>query len=308
MIHYTPAEFNDDIQILAAILMKHMAQKDRVFNPVFDKIYGVPRGGLPVAIAIGERLGLELTDNPDQEKVLVVDDLVDSGITMKRFPNNRFACLHVKPHSPRPNFFAREIPNEWIKYFWEAEEPPIQDHIVRCLQYIGEDPTREGLVETPDRVVRAWGEWFAGYKQDPADIFKQFDGDGIGGLVYLKDVEFYSTCEHHMAPFWGKAMIAYIPNGKVIGVSKLARLLDIFSRRLQIQERIGEQVTDALMQYLTPIGAACLIEAKHLCISSRGVRKQQSSMGYSSLKGVFLEDSERGVASRAELMTLWGRG
>lgn len=307
MIHYTPAEFSEDVRVLCHKLSAYRALNGGSYDSPFTKVYGVPRGGLPVAVAVGERIGLELTDNPDQERVLVVDDLVDSGRTMKRFPNKPFACLHVKPHSPQPDFFAREIPNDWISYFWEAEEPPIQDHIIRCLQYIGEDPTREGLVETPDRVVRAWDEWFAGYKQDPADVFKQFDGDGIGGLIYLKDVEFYSTCEHHMAPFWGKAMIAYIPNGKVIGVSKLARLLDIFSRRLQIQERIGEQVTDALMQYLNPIGAACLIEAKHLCISSRGVRKQQSSMGYSSLKGVFLEDSERGVASRAELMTLWGR-
>lgn len=179
--------------------------------------------------------------------------------------------------------------------------------IVDLLNAIGEDPTREGLLETPRRVVKSWEELFAGYKQDPAAIFKDFDGDGIGGLVYLKNIEFYSTCEHHLLPFHGQAMIAYIPNGRVIGVSKLARLLDIFARRLQVQERIGEQVTNALMKYLKPIGAACLIEAKHLCIACRGVKKQHSVMGYNSLKGVFLEQSDRGVAARAELMTLWAR-
>jgi len=183
----------------------------------------------------------------------------------------------------------------------------IEEHIVSLLRYIGEDPTREGLLETPSRVVRSWDEMFAGYKQKPEDVFKDFDGDGAKGLIYLKGVEFYSTCEHHMLPFWGTAMIAYIPNGRVIGVSKLARLLDIYTRRLQIQERIGEQVTEALMQYLNPVGAACLIEAKHLCIACRGVKKQGSMMGYSSLKGVFLEHSNAGVAVRNELMTLWAR-
>lgn len=306
MINYSVNQFQQDITNLCIQIDEYNAQagtKDKIIR----RVYGVPRGGLPVAIALSERMGLILVDDPHTPQTLIVDDLVDSGSTMNRFPGKPFACLHVKPHSPRPTFYAMAVPNEWINYFWEAEEPPIQDHIRRCLQYIGEDPTREGLLETPDRVVRAWDEWFAGYKQDPADIFKQFDGNGIGGLIYLKDIEFYSTCEHHMVPFHGSAMIAYIPNGKVIGVSKLARLLDIFSRRLQIQERIGEQITETLMQYLNPIGAACLIEAKHLCISSRGVKKQHSVMGYSSMKGVFLEQSQSGVAARAELMSLWSR-
>ncbi len=166
---------------------------------------------------------------------------------------------------------------------------------------------RDGLKETPVRATKAWKEILAGYDQDPKEVFKEFDGDGVGGLVYLKDIEFYSTCEHHLLPFWGTAMIAYIPDGKVIGVSKLARLLDIFARRLQIQERIGEQVTNALMEHLRPIGAACLLEAKHFCVSSRGVKKQHSVMGYSSLKGVFLAHSEAGIAARAELMSLWGK-
>ncbi len=180
-----------------------------------------------------------------------------------------------------------------------------EDLVKEMLKRIGEDPSREGILETPSRVVKSWGELFSGYKQDPADVFKHFDGGGAGGLVYLRDIEFYSTCEHHLLPFWGSAFIAYIPNGKVIGISKLARLLDIFSRRLQIQERIGEQVTNSLMEHLQPIGAACLTEAKHLCIACRGVGKQHSVMGYSSLKGVFLQKDYEGMAARAELMSLW---
>ena len=165
---------------------------------------------------------------------------------------------------------------------------------------------REGLQETPERVAKSLEFLLSGYDQDPKEVFKTFeDEEKFSGLIYLKDIEFYSMCEHHMLPFYGTAFIAYIPNGRVIGISKLARLLDIYARRLQIQERIGEQVTNALMKYLNPIGAACLIEAKHLCIACRGVQKQNSIMGYSSLKGVFMEESNKGIAARNELMTLW---
>ena len=177
----------------------------------------------------------------------------------------------------------------------------IKETIRAQLQYIGENPDRNGLQETPDRIVRAWNELFMGYKQNPGDIFTTFDTtQQIKGLVYLKNIEFFSMCEHHMLPFFGQAHIGYIPDGPVIGISKLARLLDIYARRLQIQERIAEQVTSDLMHYLKPKGAVCLIEAKHLCISCRGVRKQSSIMGYSSVKGVFLNDQK----ARNEFMRL----
>lgn len=178
-----------------------------------------------------------------------------------------------------------------------------REAIVRqMLTAIGENPDRDGLLETPNRVARAWGEFFQGYKADPVEVFKAFDPEeyGPGELVLLRNVEFYSMCEHHMVPFHGKAHIAYIPGEKVIGVSKLARLLDIFAKRLQIQERIGQQVTNALMQHLQPKGAACILIAKHLCISSRGVQKQHSEMVTSSLTGCFLEEP----STRSELMQL----
>ncbi|GAI85307.1 unnamed protein product [marine sediment metagenome] len=165
---------------------------------------------------------------------------------------------------------------------------------------IGDDPTREGLNETPERVIKSWNHLYSGYDQDPKDIMKTFKEGTCDEMVILKDIEMFSTCEHHMLPFFGKAHIAYIPDGKVIGISKLARLLEIFSRRLQIQERIGEQVTGALMEYLQPKGAACIIEAKHLCMMARGIQKQNSVMITSSLKGVFLDKIE----TRNELMRL----
>jgi len=143
MINYGPTDFEADLDLLAQKLMACQGLAG-IGNWPFDKIYGIPRGGLPVAIALSNRMGLPLTDDPNQEKVLIVDDLVDSGATMLKYRGDRgqcFACLHVKPHSPRPEFFAREIPNEWIRYFWEGEEATIEENITRCLQFIGEDPT-----------------------------------------------------------------------------------------------------------------------------------------------------------------------
>ena len=172
------------------------------------------------------------------------------------------------------------------------------------LTAIGEDPTREGLVETPNRILRSWDEIYSGYHKKPEDILTVFAADGYQQIILLKDIEMFSMCEHHMLPFFGKAHIAYIPNDKVIGISKLARLLDIYARRLQIQERIGEQVTDALMEFLHPKAAACIIEAQHFCMKMRGVEKQNSVMVTSSLKGSFLDDTPQGHASRNELMDL----
>jgi len=162
--------------------------------------------------------------------------------------------------------------------------------IKRQLEYIGDDSNRPGLKGTPKRVVESWKEVFSGYKMNPSDLIKTFDDDGYSGMVLLKDIEMFSMCEHHMLPFFGRAHVAYIPNGRVIGISKLARLVEVYSRRLQIQERICEQVTDALMEHLNPLGAACTIEAVHMCMRMRGISKQNSTMVTTSLKGVFLED------------------
>lgn len=168
------------------------------------------------------------------------------------------------------------------------------------LVYIGENPDREGLRDTPKRVAKAYAEMCDGYDKDPAELMRVFEDGACQDMVILKDIEFTSLCEHHMLPFIGVAHIAYIPNGRVLGVSKLSRLLDMYAHRLQIQERIGQQVTEALMTHLEPLGAACIIEAKHQCMLCRGVRKQQSSMITSSLVGAFKDEP----ATRAELFSL----
>lgn len=176
----------------------------------------------------------------------------------------------------------------------------IENAVVNLLLSIGENPAREGLVDTPRRVAKSYLKLFEGYRQKPEDLLTVFDADGYDQIVLLKDVEFYSTCEHHMLSFAGRAHVAYLPGKKIVGISKLARLVDMYARRLQIQERICDQVTEALMTHLQPRGAACLIEAAHLCMRARGVEKQSSVMVTSSLKGIFLTDQ----SARAELMTL----
>lgn len=172
--------------------------------------------------------------------------------------------------------------------------------VKNLIQYIGDDPNREGLQETPKRVILSYDHLFSGYGQRVEDVLKVFEDDSSDQMILLKEIEFYSTCEHHMLPFFGKAHIAYIPNGKVVGISKLARILEIFSRRLQIQERLAQNVTEALMTHLNPLGAACLLEAQHFCMTSRGVQKQNSVMVTSSLEGVFRENA----SVKAEFLAL----
>lgn len=179
----------------------------------------------------------------------------------------------------------------------------IKESFKEIFKYLGENPSREGLAGTPDRIIRSWEKLFGGYKINPKDIMTIFKEDNVvpfNQIILLKDIEFYSTCEHHFLPFVGKAHVAYIPKDRVVGISKLARVVEIFSRRLQIQERIGNQVTDSLMELLKPQGAACIIEAKHFCMTSRGVNKQNSVMVTSSLKGCFLTHDQ----TRQELLTL----
>ena len=164
--------------------------------------------------------------------------------------------------------------------------------VVAILRFIGENPDREGLKDTPKRVSRAWVEMTAGYSMNVAEMFMLFEDVKVDEMVVLKDLEFVSCCEHHMMPFQGVAHIGYIPNGKVIGISKLARVLEVYTRRLQIQERICEQVTAALDTYLQPLGSACVLEATHCCMSCRGVRKQNAVMITSSLTGAFYDKPE----------------
>lgn len=172
--------------------------------------------------------------------------------------------------------------------------------IRQVIRLMGDDPDREGLKDTPKRVLKSFDHLFSGYQQRVADVLTVFD-QAYDELVLIKNIEFFSTCEHHLLPFYGKAHVAYIPNGKkVVGASKLVRVLEIYSRRLQIQERISVQVAEALMTHLDAIGAACILEAQHLCMACRGVERQGARMVTSCMLGDFRNDA----AARAELLSL----
>lgn len=178
-----------------------------------------------------------------------------------------------------------------------------QELIAELLKSIDPNPGREGLVDTPRRVDEAYARLFNGYDKNPADLLTVFDGEDYDEMIVVKDVEFYSFCEHHLLPFFGKAHIAYIPDGKIIGLSKLPRLVEIFSRRLQNQERLTTQIAEALRDLLAPKGVAVVLEAKHFCMMARGVEKQSSEVTTSALKGLFKKDA----STRAEFLRLIGR-
>jgi GTP cyclohydrolase I len=160
------------------------------------------------------------------------------------------------------------------------------------IAWAGDDPTREGLLDTPKRVTKAFGEFFAGYEQDPAETLKRTfkEVGGYDDIVLVKDIPFSSHCEHHMVPFVGKVHIAYLPHDGVVGLSKLARLVEVFSRRLQVQENMTAQIVDAINDHLNPRGAAVMVEAEHMCMSMRGVRAHGASTITHRFTGVFAED------------------
>lgn len=173
----------------------------------------------------------------------------------------------------------------------DSSEMQLRDLIRRQIELLGEDPERQGLVRTPERVARSLRWLLQGYETEISDVV----GDGIfeeahDEMVLVKDIEIYSLCEHHMLPFYGKAHIAYIPNGKILGLSKIPRILDIYARRLQLQERLTDQVARAIQSVLQPRGVGVVIEAYHLCMMMRGVQKQNSKTITSSVLGIFRDD------------------
>ena len=169
------------------------------------------------------------------------------------------------------------------------------------LEYIEGDSKREGLLDTPKRVINSFDEIYAGYNMDSSEVLSStFNGEGYDGIVLLRDIEFHSTCEHHLQPFRGRAHVAYIPTERIVGISKLARIVELHARRLQNQERITKGVADDLEDNLKPLGAAVIVEAAHGCMQCRGVAKQNAVMTTSAMRGVFFDK----VEARTELMQL----
>ncbi len=203
---------------------------------------------------------------------------------------NHIACGHLEASTEVKAFVPEEV----------------RDAVRVLLRWTGEDPGREGLIDTPDRVARAWLDWCKGNQEDPA-IHLDRTFEEVGGydeIILLRDVPFHSHCEHHMAPIVGKASIAYLPKNRVVGISKLARVLHGYAARLQVQERLTAQVAQCIWDHLQPQGVAVLIEATHGCMTSRGVSTPGVAMVTSRMLGSFLEDA----ASRKEVLALMGRG
>ncbi len=174
-------------------------------------------------------------------------------------------------------------------------------HYREILRLLGEDPEREGLLKTPERVAKAMSFITKGYTEDPIEIIKSaIFKEEYKQMVLVKDIELYSVCEHHMLPFYGKAHVAYIPNGYITGLSKIARVVECFARRLQVQERLTVQIRDSIQEALNPMGVAVVIEASHMCMQMRGVEKQSSATTTSAFTGIFLSDPR----TREEFMTL----
>ena len=180
----------------------------------------------------------------------------------------------------------------------------IEHAVCEILASLGEDPGREGLRETPTRVAKAWEFWTSGYAGKPADVLKTFKDDVIDydEMIIVKDIPFYSHCEHHLAPFFGQVSIAYIPESSIVGLSKLARLVDIFARRLQVQERMTIQIAANLHHILGNKGTAVIVRARHLCMESRGICKQGHETITSAMRGVFEDD----INARQEFLQLIG--
>ena len=169
------------------------------------------------------------------------------------------------------------------------------------IESVGEDPTREGLLKTPERVKKAYEFMFGGYKDSAEEILNSaLFSSSNDEMVLIKDIELYSTCEHHLLPIIGRAHVAYIPNGKVVGLSKIPRVVDVFARRMQIQEQLTEQIADAIMQTIAPKGVAVVIQARHMCMEMRGVEKINSTTTSSALRGLFKSDEK----TRAEFFSL----
>jgi GTP cyclohydrolase I len=278
-----------------------MLRMKRILPPVIGfKVYGVPRGGAIVA-------GLMKSAHPDivmceypEHADLIVDDIIDSGKTMGRFTGMRghFSAL-----------VDRRVDGDsslgWIRFPWEPHDPisDITDTVVRQLQVIGEDPTRSGLQDTPRRYLKALKEMTQGLHMDPREPLERTFDENHDEIVSVRGIDFTSLCEHHLLPFSGTVDFAYLPDGKVVGLSKIPRFIHVLSRRPQVQEKLTTQIADTFMEVLNPRGVMVKVTASHACMRLRGIRSH-GEMVTSVVRGVFKDKAE----ARAEALALFQRG
>jgi GTP cyclohydrolase IA len=266
-------------------------------------VFGVPMGGLPVAKLVADLLGVRqlLIEPSTPDGVLIVDDLVDSGETLNTWHDRGFDvdAAFLKPHSPKHLAPSGDLADGWLVFPWERETGP-ESAVVRLLEHIGEDPTREGLLDTPKRVIKALTEMTGGYALDAASVLGTTFDEHSDEMVVLSGIRFSSMCEHHMLPFVGTATVGYVPDRSVVGLSKMARLVHMFAQRLQVQERMTTQIADAMWSELRPLGVGVVIKGHHMCMGVRGVREPNAEMTTSAMMGIMKHSD----AARAEFFQL----
>lgn len=261
---------------------------------VYLDVYNATPDLFPLAMAVSTHAQIRVGDLVNADYLLVREkDLTQWESSIREYD---LICILVPDTTVFP---------------WQEQEAPItkkgsmEASVEQILHLIGENPNRGGLLETPKRVAKAWLDtWASGYSQDPADVLKVFEdgGETYDQMVTVVDIPFYSHCEHHLAPFFGTVSISYIPNGKIVGLSKLSRLADVFARRLQVQERLTDQIADALVEHLGAKGVGVVIKARHMCMESRGIGKQGSSTITTALRGAMRDEK----ATRAEFLRAVG--
>jgi GTP cyclohydrolase I len=251
--------------------------KERIKN--LDKnlrYYGVPRGGQYMSAMLNP------VDSIDECDV-IIDDLIDSGKTKQNYSiyNKPFIGVFDKQKEEK-------LKNKWLIFPYEQKEEPVEDNVIRILQYLGEDVNREGLKETPKRYIKFLKEFL-----NPNEFtYTAFNAEGMDEMIIQTNIPFYSLCEHHIAPFVGFANVAYIPNEKIVGLSKLARTVDLYANRFQNQERITTQIAERLQKELNPKGVAVTLKAQHFCMCMRGVKKYDTWTTTSKMIGVFKDDNK----------------
>lgn len=248
--------------------------------PPNSKLYGVPRGGVVPAVVLA-LLNHGIVVGSPEEADIIIDDIIDSGQTKSKF-DKPFIALYEKQ-------------TDWIEFPWEEKELPAEDAVTRILQSIGEDTKREGLLETPKRHIKYLREFLSEQKFE----ITMFEKESYDEMIIVKDINFYSLCEHHLLPFFGTASVAYIPNKKIVGLSKIPRIVDKFTRRLQNQERITTQIAEFINEILQPKGVAVILKARHMCMEMRGIKKTADTIT-SKLLGYFMDDQN----CRTEFMNL----
>ncbi len=291
---------NNDIQALA----EHICdESDKLTGSGHSlNVYAIPRGGIAAAYAIASHSTRVFiyVDKPEDADIFI-DDLIDSGDTMRKYQAMNIDAPFYALLDKRTD---EQFKDKWVVFPWETKDEYIgpTENIVRLLEFVGEDVTRGGLKETPARVLKAWQKWTEGYDQEPADIFKVFEdgAEGYDQMISVVDIPFYSHCEHHMALFFGTVTVSYIPDGRIVGLSKLSRLVNVFARRLQVQERLTANIADAVMEHLKPLGVGVVVKARHMCMESRGVCQQGHHTVTSALHGVIKDEPE----TRAEFTAL----